>query len=261
MKTILDSIIIEKQKEVKTAKQNIPLAQIRLQLKKEIDTVRDFKGSIHRQGHISIIGELKKQSPVKGILRKQLPLIKTARIYEKEKINAISVLTDKHFLGKLADLKKVRNAVSLPVLRKDFIIDEYQIYESRLAQADAILLIAAILSKTSLSKMLRITRSLGMAALVEVHDEADLKKLNFKEIDIIGINNRNLNNFLIDIKTTQRLIKKIPADKTIVSESGISDRKQINLLKKSGANAVLIGEGIVRSRDIAARIRFLQRRK
>lgn len=258
MESILKKILIEKKKEVTQAKKNFPLKILRAQIKSQTPCpCRDFKKSISSPEKVSIIGELKKASPSKGFLNKGLELAKTAVLYKEAGVSAISVLTDKHFLGELCDIKKIKTAVRLPVLRKDFIIDEYQLYESYFAGADAVLLIASVLNKNELSRMLRIISNLGMSALIEVHDESDLTKINFKEAQIIGINNRNLNDFTVDMTTTERLIKKIPKDKIIVSESGICSREDVLYLKKLGVNAVLIGEGIVTAKDIRLKIRSL----
>lgn len=246
-------------KELKIAKEKLSLAKILLRIRKQPYRRRDFKKSISSSGSLNLIGELKIASPLKGILRNNLDLRKTARLYEKEGIKAISVLTNKHFQGKLSDIKKVKQAVNLPILRKDFIIDKYQIYESFLAGADAVLLIASLLSKKKLINMLNLLKSLNMAALVEVHEGKDLKKIKAKEAEIIGINNRNLKNFSIDLKTTGRLVRKIPRTKIIVSESGISQKKDILYLKNLGVNAALIGEGIVSAKNMAVKIRELLR--
>ncbi|MFH2139085.1 MAG: indole-3-glycerol phosphate synthase TrpC [Candidatus Omnitrophota bacterium] len=261
MKTILDKIVEEKKKEIKIAKQNISRAEILEKLSKKKINCRDFKKCLVAGNRINFIGELKKASPVKGVLRKEFDLIKTALIYEKENISAISVLTDKHFCGSLSDVKKVKNATTLPVLRKDFIIEEYQLYESLLARADAVLLIASILPKNTLTKMLKIVHSLGMSALVEVHNQHDIEKVDFRHADIIGINNRDLRNFKTDLHITEKLLKKIPFGKIVISESGIKSRAQVRFLEDLGVNALLIGEGIVRSKDITAKIRNLQGRK
>ncbi len=262
MKSIIKQIIQAKKKEVFKAKKRRPLKIILAAIKKQRRQRRDFKKSISVQKNISFIGELKKASPVKGHLCLNLDLVKTAKLYEKAGINAISVLTDAHFHGKLSDIKKVKKAVNLPVLRKDFIIDEYQIYESYLAGADAVLLIASLLSKRKLTRMLHILHSLNMNALIEVHSKRDLNNINFTRAEIIGINNRNLENFKVNLKTTEKLRKKIPDDKTLVSESGINTKKDIRYLQKLGVNAVLIGEAIVTAKDMAAKIRsFTGKRK
>ncbi len=191
------------------------------------------------------------------MFRKSFDLGKYARLYEKNGVDAVSVLTDRHFKGKLADLGKVKKALHIPVLRKDFIIDEYQVYESYLADADAVLLIAANLSAKKLEALLDLTHRLKMQALIEVHSAADVKKINMRKARIIGINNRDLDDFTVDIDTTRRIGRLLPAGKTIVSESGIRERREIVSLKKCGVNAVLVGEGIVSSVDIAAKIRSL----
>lgn len=243
MQSILKKIIIAKEKEVKTAKEQYPFSVLLEKIKKTGIARRSFLKNISAKGTVNCIGELKKASPIKGILRKNLDLAKTACLYESAGVKALSVLTDVFFHGKISDIKKVRAAVTLPILRKDFIIDGYQVFESYLGGADALLLVAAILSRKKLSDMLDITHSLGMDALVEIHDENDLKKVDFTRAKIIGINNRNLKDFSVDLRTTQRLLPQVPADKVIVSESGISSRDDVLFLKKLGVRAMLIGEG------------------
>ncbi|MBU4306099.1 MAG: indole-3-glycerol phosphate synthase TrpC [Candidatus Omnitrophica bacterium] len=261
MESILKKIIIAKEKEVKAAKEQCPFSVLLEKIGKTGIERRSFLENISAKGKVNCIGELKKASPLKGVLRKDLDLAKTACLYESAGVKALSVLTDVFFQGKISDIKKVRAAVTLPVLRKDFIIDEYQVFESFLAGADAVLLIAAILSRKKLSDLLDMTHSLGMDALVEIHDEIDLKKIDFNRAKIIGINNRNLKSFSVDLRTTQRLLPKIPADKVIVSESGISSRSDVLFLKKLGVRAMLIGEGIVSVPDMRSRIKYLLGRR
>ncbi|MBU1043231.1 MAG: indole-3-glycerol phosphate synthase TrpC [Candidatus Omnitrophica bacterium] len=261
MKSILKQIIKAKKIEIALHKHKIPLTALKLKaaakLKKIDCPPRNFLNAISRKKKLNCIGELKIASPSKGYLHKNLNLVKTAKLYQDSGISAISVLTDIHFKGKIADLKKVKAAVAIPILRKDFIIDVYQVYESYLAGADALLLIAAILSAKQLKQMLDLVHALNMNAIVEVHDQADLKKIDMSQVRIVGINNRNLNTFALDLKTTEVLLKKIPKTKTIISESGIFKRQDMVYLKKLGVNCVLIGEGIVTARDMGLQIKTL----
>ncbi len=261
MKSILNQIIKAKKIEFNLLKKknalNVLKAKAAIKLKNLDSQPCDFLKAVSQSKKINCIGELKIASPSKGYLHKNLDLAKTARVYQDCGIAAISVLTDKHFKGKLSDLKKVKAVVSIPVLRKDFLLDVYQVYESYLANADAVLLIAAILSAEQLKNMLELVHSLNMNAIVEVHNADDIKKLDMKQVRIIGINNRNLNTFELDLKTTEKLIKKIPKSKTIISESGIFNRKDMIYLKKLGIDCVLIGEGIVTATDMGLQIKKL----
>ena len=257
MKSILKEIIQAKKIEVANSKKKLSLNQLRAEVLKLQRDIRDFRQVLISKKKVSIIGELKIASPSKGILHKDLDLEKTALLYEKNGVSAISVLTDKHFKGKLSDLKKVRKQVNLPVLRKDFIVDIYQVYESYIAGADAVLLIAAILTKEKLAILLEAVHCLGMNAIIEVHDPDEIEKIDFKKARIIGINNRNLDTFEVDLNTTKLLLKKIPGSMVVVSESGIFSRKDILFLGRNKVNAVLIGEGIVTSSDIGRQIKKL----
>ncbi|RKY36149.1 MAG: indole-3-glycerol phosphate synthase, partial [Candidatus Omnitrophota bacterium] len=205
MSTILEKIIIEKKQKIAQAQLLMPLAQILPKAEKREYMPRDLKKSLECKERISLIGEIKKASPSKGILNMGMDIVKTAKLYEKTGISAISVLTDHNFYGKLDDLRQISNAVSVPVLRKDFIIDVYQIYESYLARADALLLITSILSTEQLQLFLQVTRSFNMQAIVEVHNRVELEKALFAGAEIIGINNRDLNTFLVDLSVTVQL--------------------------------------------------------
>ena len=219
-----------------------------------------FKKNISRKGHINLIAEIKKSSPSKGIIRADFDPIKIAFAYHAAGASAISVLTDERFFdGKLEYLKMIKERIMLPVLRKDFIIDEYQVYESALAAADAILLIACILTGEELDRYLSIAKELHLDVMVEVHNEEDVEKALASNAHIIGVNNRNLANFNVDISTTQRLIRLIPETKVIVSESGIKSYEQVMFLKSLGVNAVLIGETFMRSGNIGEKVRELMR--
>jgi len=254
---ILGKIVSYKKKKVAEKKEKIPLAK----LKDRIDILppaRDFKGAISLPGKISLICEIKKASPSSGLICKEFHPKKIARTYEKNGAGAISVLTeDKYFQGDILHLFSVKQIVNIPILRKDFIIDEYQLYESRAFGADALLLIASLLDAKQISQFLKITRSLGMEALLEVHDEEDLEKVLSTPAEIIGINNRNLKDFTVDLNVTKNLRKKIPQEKIVVSESGIKTRDDVLLLKNTGINAILIGQVLLESEDIGKKLEEL----
>ncbi len=219
-----------------------------------------FKRNISRPHHINLIAEIKKASPSKGILRGDFNPVKIAITYQANGASALSILTNERFFeGKLEYIKKVKENVSLPILRKDFIIDEYQIYESVAAGADAILLICEILSTNELTRLNNLAISLGLDSLVEIHNEEDLEKALAAGASIIGINNRDLHTFKTDMAITQKLIRLIPSHKTIVSESGIKNYEDVMFLKSLGVNAVLIGEAFMEADDIAAKMREIMR--
>lgn len=221
-----------------------------------MDETRDFGSAIKRNGEkIKLIAELKKASPSKGLIRKDFDPIKICSIYDEKNVNAISVLTEEDFFqGHLSYIKTVKDIASKPILRKDFIFDEYQIYESRVNHADAILLIAAILEKNQAKEYLHLAEELGLHVLFEVHDEYDLEKALSIDADIIGINNRNLKTLKIDLTTTFRLKKDIPRGKTVVSESGIKDRNDVIKLQDAGVDAMLIGTSLMEAEDIGRKI-------
>ncbi len=207
---------------------------------------------------IKFIAEVKKASPSAGIIREDFNYLNIAKEYEAGGASAISVLTDKEFFkGDLKYLSEIKKTVSLPVLRKDFIIDPYQIYEAKAAGADLVLLIARILTKEQIDTFLALTHKLGMESLVEVHDIDELNTVLETEASIIGINNRNLDTFETNIETTLQLCHLIPEEKIIVSESGIKTRADVLNLEKAGIDAILIGETLMRSQDITQKINEL----
>ena len=257
---ILTKIIEEKKKELDYAKSKIPQKELlkRLQSIKTTRKPHFFKHSISTPNQMHLIAEVKKASPSAGVIRKDIDPLKIATLYEANGASAISVLTDKKFFqGHLSHLAKIRKNVSIALLRKDFIIDEYQIYESIMAGADAILLIADLLTKEELEHFLDIGKDRSIDFLVEVHSEEDVKKAISAECEIIGINNRDLHTFKVDIGTTTRLVKIIPEGKIIVSESGIKTKEDISYLRSLGVNAVLIGEIFMQSKDIDRKVREL----
>ena len=215
-----------------------------------------FKKAISRPGQINLIAEIKKSSPSAGLIREDFDVLSIAKIYAEEKAAAISVLTeDKYFLGKPMYVKQVSEAVPVPVLTKDFIIDEGQIYEARYNGASAILLIVAILDDKELKRLLEVASALDLDCLVEVHDEQELKRALDNGAEIIGINNRDLHTFNVNIEVCKQLIPKIPKGKIIVAESGIKTHQDVKTLKDLGAHAVLIGETFMREKDIGKKIK------
>lgn len=252
--SFLEEILEHKKHQIEQAESRLPRDEI-----EKIVTVkkrRDFKGAISKGNGINLIAELKKASPSQGVLRREYEPKEIAKIYEANGAAAISVLTDeKYFQGNLIHLNIARDAVGLPVLRKDFIISEYQVYESALAGSDAILLIACILEKGMLKGLYNLARELGMDALVEIHDERDLEKALRTPAEIIGINNRNLTTFEVDLNTTLELASKIPQGKIIVSESGIGDYDDVKRIEEGGVKAVLVGEAFMKADDIAVEMK------
>jgi indole-3-glycerol phosphate synthase len=242
---ILEEIIKNKKLQIEKEKIEKPLQSL---INIENRVIRDFEIALKGNG-LSIIAEVKKASPSKGIIDPDFDPKRTALNYEKNGVDAISVITEKKFfLGNDENIRLVKEKASMPILRKDFIIDKYQIYQSVSLGADAILLIAAVLKKR-LKSYYELAISLGLHCLVEVHDRAEIELSLESGCKIIGINNRDLNDFHVDIHTTEKLMKYIPKDKIVVSESGISSIKDINYLRSIGASAVLIGESFMRKPD------------
>ena len=207
---------------------------------------------------MSLIAEHKRRSPSAGAIREGSEVAEIVQAYERGGAAALSILTEPfHFAGSLDDLRQARTAARLPILRKDFIVHRYQLYEAAAAGADAILLIVAALEKSELSELLHEASELDLDALVEVHDERELEAALDIEADVLGINNRNLTDFSVDIERTFELLADIPAGKTVVSESGFRTRDQLDDLERVGVDAVLIGETLMRSPDIEAAVREL----
>jgi|SRR3989344_8275898 len=256
---ILNKIVSQKRKELRIKKEALPLAVIKKNLKDKEAKTCDFKKALLKSKGVAIIAEIKKASPSTGIINKRFNLEKIIKIYAKAKVDAISVLTDeKFFQGSLENLSFARETTKIPLLRKDFIVDAYQIYESKLYRADAILLIAAILSDKKIKKFTDISHNLGMDCLVEIHNLSELKRVLKLDIKIIGINNRNLKNFKIDIKNSLKIAPKIPTSKIIVSESGIKSKEDVKKLKKVGVKAILVGTTFMKSKNIKETIKQLK---
>jgi indole-3-glycerol phosphate synthase len=253
---ILDRIVADKRIEIANRKSRVPLAEFRARAE-SLPPSRDFAGALRRD-HVALIAEIKSASPSRGEIRANVDPSRIARIYGANGAAAISVLTDrKYFHGDLNSLKAARVGSDLPLLRKDFIVDEYQVYESRALQADAILLIVRILDDGRLREYRLLAEWLGMSGLVEVHNEGELDRALVSGASILGINNRNLADFSVDLAATERLAPLVPANKTVVSESGISLRQEVERAARAGADAVLVGEALMRAKDIGARVREL----
>ncbi len=256
---ILERIVASVRGELAERKRGLPLAKLR-QLAREQTPPLDFARALQGSS-IGLIAEVKKASPSRGVICPHYDPVAIARIYARSGACAISVLTEpRYFQGSLTHLKDIGAALGdkrLPLLRKDFIVDPYQIYESRAYGADSLLLIAAILTPAKLNELLGLARQLGMACLVEVHNEAELEIALKSPSRIIGINNRDLHTFKVDITTTQRLRPLVPPGRIVVSESGIKDRSDMEKLKRWGVDAVLVGESLLSAPDIAAKIREL----
>jgi indole-3-glycerol phosphate synthase len=241
---ILDEIVAHKKAQVEEEKKLKPIQEYIFEYRKE--QVRDFSEALNKKG-ISIISEIKKASPSKGIIQHRFDPVSIARLYESIGADAVSVLTEnKYFQGEDTYIKKVKEVNSKPVLRKDFILDEYQIYQSKAIGADAVLLIVSILGK-NLKRFYEISREIGLHCLVEVHSREELEVALKAECSIIGINNRDLRNFTVDLKITEKLLRHIPEGVTVVSESGIKTPEDIRYLESLGVNAVLIGETFMKN--------------
>lgn len=257
---ILDDIIANKQQEVAKLKEQYRGKDLAA-FAKRLTAPRDFLAAFS-QSKISLITEIKKASPSAGDIKADLDVKNLAKTYEESGASALSVLTDKSFFkGKLEDLITAKQVVNIPVLRKDFIIDEVQAYESRIAGADAVLLIVKALSAEKLEDLLKLTEELGMNALVETHDEGEVETALKVGAKIVGINNRNLDNFKVDFNTTLKLVEKFPELKkrVLISESGIENNEQVKALLAVGVRGILVGTSLLRSADVTTKIKELLR--
>ncbi len=255
---ILNKIVAYKKRKLEEDKKTTPLDALIRQMGK-CEAPRNFKKSIDMENRLSIIAEVKKASPSGGTIKKNFDPLAIAKAFDKDKVEAISVLTeDKFFQGKDQYLSDIRYITSLPILRKDFIIDPYQIYQSRALGADAVLLIAAILSKKQLIRFQAIAKEIGLQCLVEVHDRSELETVLETEAEIVGINNRDLKTFQTTIQTTEKLIQFIPKDRIAISESGIMNRADMKFLEDTGVKGVLIGESLMKAKSIHDKLRELR---
>jgi indole-3-glycerol phosphate synthase len=253
--TVLDKIVEKKRERLNSVKGNIPLSELKAAIR-DIEKPRDFAGAVKRGAEdIRLIAEIKKASPSRGLIRGDFDHIGITAAYEDRKVAAISVLTEEDFFqGSLAYLVDVKRHTTRPVLRKDFIFDEYQIYEARANGADAFLLIAAILDAGQAAEYLALAQELGMAVLFEVHDYGELVKALTVNASVIGINNRNLKTLSTDLAHSLTLKKEIPEDRIVVSESGIRTREDVIKVASAGIDAILVGTCLMESHDIGAGI-------
>jgi len=250
MPTVLDRILATKRQEVARAKARISEAEIQRRAA-EAPPPRDLVAALGRPGPIRLIAEVKKASPSQGLIRADFDPVAIARVYEAHGAAALSVLTDqKYFQGRLEYLEQVRAVVGIPVLRKDFIIDPYQVFEARAAGADAVLLIAECLDDKALAELHRLIGEWGMTALVELYQPENLARVVNLPARVIGVNNRDLRTFEVDLGHTLRLRERVPDDRILVSESGIRSRADVLRLEAAGVHAVLVGESLMRQPDI-----------
>jgi len=257
MSNILEEIVEYKREVVAAARERLPLEEI-CHLDESAPTPPPFFEALVTGDDIAVIAEVKRASPSRGVIRDDFDPTAIAETYEQEGAAAISVLTDeKYFQGSADTLTQVSNVVDLPVLRKDFVIDPYQVYEARAIGASAVLLILAIVSPSELEELLALCKELGLDALVEVHTEGEALLAVEAGAEVIGINNRNLKTFETDIATTLTLIEHIPDEIAVVSESGIQTREDVVRLRDAGADAVLVGECLMREPDIGRKLREL----
>jgi indole-3-glycerol phosphate synthase len=260
MSDILEKIVGVKREEVAAAKKKKSLEAVREDAFSRVLT-RDFEGALRSKiaaGQAAVIAEIKKASPSKGVLREDFIPADIAQSYAENGAACLSVLTDRQFFQGQADyLKQARASCDLPVLRKDFMIDAYQVYEARSMGADCILLIAACLSDAQMAELEAVARALDMAVLVEVHDAAELQRALKLKTPLVGVNNRNLRTFEVSLDTTLGMLKDVPADKLLVTESGILQREDVQKMRSAGVHAFLVGEAFMRAEDPGAALASL----
>lgn len=257
--TILDAILAHKWAEVTVRQAALPLAEVQARAK-DAPPPRDFLTALQtpKRGRVALIAEVKKASPSAGIIRPDFDPVQVARVYEDSGAACLSVLTDeKFFQGHDDYLIAVREAVALPLIRKDFVVSDWQIYESRALGADAVLLIVAALSPTQIKDYAALASELAMEALVEVHTEAEMEVALDAGATLIGINSRNLKTFVTDLETVARLAAMVPAGVTLVAESGLKTPADVRQVADAGAKAILVGETLMRSADMGAAVRDL----
>jgi indole-3-glycerol phosphate synthase len=255
---ILDQIIEVKKEEVKKLKQKYSLNSFN-EMKFFESKALNFSSALKNNPNISIIAEIKKASPSKGIIREDFNHLKIAETYFKCGTDAVSILTDERFFqGSINYLNEIASFKEAPLLRKDFIIDEFQIFQSKGNGADIILLISEVLSKSQINELTHAAKEIGLEVLLELHSEKQLHKLDFETNNILGINNRNLEDFSVDLNTTLNISKLIPNETILVTESGISKKENIEYLTKANINAVLIGEHLMAAKKIEEKFKELK---
>jgi indole-3-glycerol phosphate synthase len=253
----LEKIVEVKKEEIQRKKTQFRQRELE-EMIPSLPLPRNFMDSISQHLPIAVIAEIKRASPSLGMINENVDILQFAREYEKGGASVISVLTEARFFkGDLSYLHLVKKETSLPILQKDFILDPFQIYEGRVSGADAILLIAALLDQEQLKDFVDLTRNLHMIPLVEIHNEDDLQKISSLNLPLLGVNNRDLRTFEVDLRTTLRLKKEIPSTVKVISESGIKSPQDVRLLKEAGVHGILVGEILMRSSDPASKIREL----
>ncbi|MEZ6098934.1 MAG: indole-3-glycerol phosphate synthase TrpC [Pirellulaceae bacterium] len=254
MTTLLDRIVATKKTEVAAAQVARPLSELKAVVN-DLPPPRDFFSPLAAGGGIKLIAEVKKASPSKGIIRADFDPVRIARTYQQHGASCISVLTDaQYFHGSLDYLRQIRAAVELPLLRKDFVIDAYQVFEARLAGADAVLLIAECLDDCQLRKLHNEIIELGMTPLVEFYEPANMSRVLEAGATLVGVNNRDLRTFVTDLQHTVRMRQRLPDDCVVVGESGIHSRDDALLLQQAGVSAMLVGEHLMSQDDIGAAV-------
>ncbi len=256
---ILNKIIDSKKEEVENLKKRFSISSFAgMEFYKKV--TMSFIDIIYKNNHLSLICEIKKASPSRGIIRSNFNHLEIDNYYIGNNVDAVSILTDKDFFkGEVGFLRDIAKYKTVPLLRKDFIIDEIQIHESKANGADLILLISEILSKSQIAEFTSLANEIGLEVLLEIHSEDQLDKIDFDNNKLIGINNRDLSDFSVSLETTTKLKELFPKDILVVSESGISKREDVSFLKKSGVNALLVGESIMKEENIEAKIKeFIQ---
>ena len=254
MSSILDRIVADKPREIAAAQERVSTAELERRIA-ALPPPRDFRAALERGGDVQVIAEVKKASPSAGVLRADFDPVVIAQTYERHGAACISVLTDEpSFQGHLSYLHDIRAAVNVPLLRKDFLIDRYQLLEARVAGADAVLLIAEILDDKALSRLLREATELGLQALVELYDRENLPRVLDSGARLIGVNNRDLRTFVTRLEHTLDLAAALPPDVCLVSESGIRCRADLDRLRAHGVRAVLVGETLMRAADIGKQL-------
>lgn len=254
--SILDDLVRAKRRELEDVRTRTPLPEIKAKTR-DAEPPRGFRASLARRGEVSLIAEVKRASPVKGPFAPKLNAEACAKEYEEGGARALSVLTNRSFMGTELDLAVARAAVSLPVLRKEFVVEEYQIWESRALGADAVLLLAQVLEEGALRDFRELAEELGMDALVEAYSEAELDRAARSGAKVAGVNNRDLETFQVDLERSIRLRSRVSPDVVFVAESGIASRKDVERLGEAGVDAMLVGENLVKAADRTARVREL----
>jgi indole-3-glycerol phosphate synthase len=261
MSTILDGIVAYKREEIASARARLSESELEKRLA-VLPPVRDFRAALEEGPDVQVIAEVKKASPSRGVIRADFDPVAIARTYAANGAACISVLTDERsFQGHLRHLEAIRSTVDVPLLRKEFVLDRYQLLEARLAGADCVLLIAEILPGDELDRLFRAASDLGLQALIELYDADNLPRVLETGARLVGINNRDLRTFAVRLEHTIELAAKVPRGVTLVGESGIRDRGDIDKLRASGVKAVLVGETLMRAVDIGAALRALKGRE